>query len=451
MAEKLPVALSVAARWIIPVDGSGQVLENHSILVDSGRIVAILPTEEANATFHASENVVLENHILLPGLINAHTHAAMSLFRGMADDLALMDWLNNHIWPAEGRWVSDQFVADGTRIAIAEMIKSGTTCFNDMYFFPTATARVSLETKMRVSLSFPILDFPTAWANTAGAYINRGLQLHDAHKNHDLISTQFGPHAPYTVSDEPLQKVQMYSVEIDRPIHMHVHETAFEVADAVEKTGKRPLQRLNDLGLLSPNFQAVHMTQLTDDEIELLKLTGSHVIHCPESNLKLASGFCQVHKLMQAGVNVALGTDGAASNNDLDMFAEMRTAALLAKAVAGDPTAVTAATALEMATINGAKALGLDKITGSLELGKYADMIAVDMSGIESLPLYNPISQLVYSTRSDKVTDVWVAGKQLMQNRSLLTINEAALCDIAIEWSKKIKESDAQVSHERNN
>ncbi|HET8706516.1 MAG TPA: amidohydrolase family protein, partial [Pseudomonadales bacterium] len=249
MAEKLPVALSVAARWVIPVDGTGQVLENHSVVVDSGRIVAILPSEEANAVFSAAENVVLKNHILMPGLINAHTHAAMSLFRGMADDLALMDWLNQHIWPAEGRWVSDQFVADGTRVAIAEMIKSGTTCFNDMYFFPTATARVATEAKIRVSLSFPILDFPTAWANSAGAYINRGLQLHDAHKNNDLITTQFGPHAPYTVSDEPLQKVQMYSVEIDRPIHMHVHETAFEVADAQEKTGKRPLQRLHDLGL----------------------------------------------------------------------------------------------------------------------------------------------------------------------------------------------------------
>ncbi len=443
MTEKLPVTLSVAARWVIPVDGSNQVLENHSIVVDKGRIIAILPTLEADAVFSAEDAVVLPNHILMPGLINAHAHSAMTLFRGMADDLALMDWLNNHIWPAEGRWVSDQFVADGTRIAIAEMLKSGTTCFNDMYFFPTATARVALEAKIRVSLSFPILDFPTAWANNAGAYINRGLQLHDAHKNHDLISAQFGPHAPYTVSDEPLQKIQMYSVEIDRPIHMHLHETAFEVADAVEKTGKRPLQRMHELGLLSPNFQAVHMTQLTDDDIELLKLTGSHVIHCPESNLKLASGFCPVHKLMQAGVNVALGTDGAASNNDLDMFAEMRTAALLAKAVANDPTALSAEKALEMATINGAKALGLDKITGSLALGKYADMIAVDMSGIESLPLYNPVSQLVYSTRSDKVTDVWVAGKQLLKNRTLLTLNEAAICDNAIEWSAKIKENNA--------
>jgi len=446
MADKLQVALSVSARWVIPVDGSGAVLENHSVLVDKGRILAILPTPEAAATFAAEQTVELPHHVLMPGLINAHAHAAMSLFRGMADDLALMDWLNHHIWPAEGRWVSDQFVADGARVAIAEMIKSGTTCFNDMYFFPTATARVAAEAKIRVSLSFPILDFPTAWANSAGAYINRGLQLHDAHKNQDLISIQFGPHAPYTVSDEPLQKVQMYSVEIDRPIHMHVHETAFEVSDALEKTGKRPLQRLHELGLLSPNFQAVHMTQLTDDDIELLKITGTHVIHCPESNLKLASGFCPVHKLMQAGVNVALGTDGAASNNDLDMFAEMRTAALLAKAVAHDPTAVSAETALAMATINGAKALGLDKITGSLELGKYADMIAVDMSGIETLPIYHPVSQLVYSTRSDKVTDVWVAGKQLLQNRTLLTLNEAALCDTAVEWALKIKESDEQVN-----
>ncbi len=432
----------IHARWLIPVEPDGTVLEHHSLAIKDGRIHAIAPSTEARGRFHAAVTLELDEHVLIPGLINAHTHAAMSLFRGLADDLPLMEWLTQHIWPAEGAWVSPQFVRDGTQLAMAEMLRGGVTCFNDMYFFPDETARAVEDAGMRAAVGMILIDFPTAWAANAEEYLSKGLALHDHYKGHPLISTVFAPHAPYTVSDGPLERVRILADQLNVPVHMHVHETAHEVQEAREKHGERPLARLEKLGLLTPQLLAVHMTQLSDEEIAACARAGISVVHCPESNLKLASGFCPVQKLMRAGVNVALGTDGAASNNDLDMFSEMRSAALLAKAVAGDASALPAASALRMATLNGARALGLDEDTGSLRPGKAADIAAVYLGDIETQPLYHPVSQLIYATGREKVTDVWVAGRHLLKERVLTTLDAAELKTKAAAWQQKIRKYD---------
>lgn len=428
----------VHATWIASVDEQNTVHHNYSIAIHEGRIHDLQPKQEILNKYSADVEVNLDNQLLIPGLINSHTHSAMSLMRGLADDLPLMDWLNNHIWPTEQKHVSAEFVYDGSLLACAEMLRSGTTCFNDMYFFPEETARAVEQAGMRAKLGLILIDFPSAWAKDADEYLSKGLELHDQLHNNSLISTAFAPHAPYTVSDEPLKRISTYAEELDIPIHIHLHETAGEVEEATTSTGKRPIERLNELGLLSPRLLAVHMTQLTDDEINLIAETGSHVLHCPESNLKLASGFCPIDKLQQAGVNVTLGTDGAASNNDLDMLAEMRTAALLAKAVAENASAVPAEDVLRMATINSAKALGLDSEIGSLEVGKSADITAVDLSDIENQPIYNPVSQLVYSSGRENVSNVWVAGNHLLKDRELTTLDKKAILEKATYWKEKI-------------
>lgn len=438
----LAIDTLIHARWIIPVEPDNTVLDHHSIVIHEGRIVALLPTAQATATYHAGTTLTLNEHALIPGLVNAHTHAAMSLFRGLADDLPLMEWLNDHIWPAEGTWVSTEFVRHGTQLAIAEMLRGGTTCFNDMYFFPDETAHAAKECQMRATVGLIVIDFPTVWAASAEEYINKGLALHDRYRGHPLVRTAFAPHAPYTVSNAPLEKIRTYADELDIPIHMHIHETVDEINQGLTHYHTRPLQRLEQIGLLSPHLVGVHMTHLTDDEINRYAVSGGHAVHCPESNLKLASGFCPVQKLIEAGVNVAIGTDGAASNNDLDMFSEMRTAALIGKAVAGNASAVPAATALRMATLNGARALGLDEDIGSLLPGKAADITAVHLGSIETQPIYHPISQLVYATGRDKVTDVWVAGKHLLKERVLTTLDEHAILENTRQWHDKIKKCD---------
>ena len=430
------------ARWIIPVEPDNAVFEHHSLAIKDGRLLALLPGDEARRRFQAEVVLELTEHALIPGLINAHTHAAMSLFRGLADDLPLMEWLNNHIWPAEGAWVNPEFVRDGTQLAMAEMLKGGVTCFNDMYFFPDETAQAAHEAGMRAMLGMILIDFPTAWAQDAEEYVDKGLKLHDHYRNHPLIGTAFAPHAPYTVSDGPLQRVRVLADELDVPIHMHVHETAAEVQQGVEQHGVRPLQRLEKLGLTTPRLLGVHMTQLSDAEINAYARSGAHVVHCPESNLKLASGFCPVHKLLLAGVNVALGTDGAASNNDLDMFAEMRSAALLAKAVAQDASVLPAHLALRMATLNGAAALGLAEDTGSLRTGKSADITAVHLGAIETQPLYHPVSQLVYAAGRHQVSDVWIAGQHLVKEAILTSLDEQEILGKARAWQHKIKKYD---------
>ncbi|MAR92386.1 MAG: N-ethylammeline chlorohydrolase [Pseudomonadales bacterium] len=440
MSETPTVATLINARWLLTMVPDQPVLENYCIAIDKGRIQATGP--QGSLAIQAAETVDLEDHVVMPGLINAHGHTAMSLFRGLADDLPLMDWLQQHIWPAEGRWVDPAFIREGALLAMAEMIRGGTTCFSDMYFYPNVVAKAAVSSHIRCQLSFPILDFPTNWAQNADEYLRKGLQLHDDYRNHPLVNVAFGPHAPYTVSDEPLKKVVTMAMETGAGIQMHLHETAFEVTEAERQTGRRPIARLHELGLLSPQFQAVHMTQLNDGEIELLAQTGSHVIHCPESNLKLASGFCPVTKLLAAGVNVALGTDGAASNNDLDMFSEMRTAALLAKGASQDPAAVPARQALAMATINGARALGLEDTTGSLEVGKAADLIAVHLDDVTCQPHYHLESQLVYATPASQVTDSWISGTRVMNQRQLTTIDLVAVLRDARLWKAQIQQAD---------
>ena len=430
------------ARWIIPVSDGDPCLVDHSIAIHEDRIVEILPTETAKKTYKANVEQAYHQHALIPGLINAHTHAAMSLFRGLSDDIALMDWLQNHIWPAESRWVNEDFVQCGTELAIAEMLRSGTTCFNDMYFFPDITARVAKNAGIRACVGLIVIEVPTVWAGNTDEYIEKGIAVHDSYRNDELIFTTFAPHAPYTVSDKPLEQIRSFAHEMDIPVTMHIHETAHEVDEAVAKTGIRPLQRLAELGLVNPSLLAVHMTQLQQNEIEILASSGCTVVHCPESNLKLASGFCPVSELHNHGINIALGTDGAASNNDLDMIGEMRCAALVAKGVAADPTAIPASTALRMATINGARALGMDDKIGSLEAGKHADIAAVNMCSIETTPLYDAVSHLVYSCSRDQVTDVWIAGKHVLKNRVLTGMNEDNIRQQAHQWSRKIGSED---------
>lgn len=433
-----PIDNLLHAQWIIPVVPEDRVLEDHCLAIHGGRIHDILPSEQAHTKYRAEHAYELPGQALIPGLINAHTHAAMSLLRGLADDLPLMTWLNEHIWPAEGKWVGTEFVHDGSQLAIAEMLLGGTTCFNDMYFFPDVTARAADAAGIRAVVGLIAIDFPSAWAADGDAYLHKGLEVHDQFRGNQLIRTAFAPHAPYSVADRLLERVRVFADELDIPIHIHLHESNDEILQGLQQYGNRPMQRLQELGLLSPALLAVHMTHLAAGEIEQFALGGGHVVHCPESNLKLASGFCPVRDLLRAGVNVALGTDGAASNNDLDMFSEMRTAALLAKGVAADASAVPAARALSMATIHGARALGLGDETGSLEIGKSADLVAVDLTSLHSQPVYHPISQLVYACGREQVRHVWVAGRQVINEGQLTTLDRAELLQRAMYWRNRI-------------
>lgn len=429
--------LLLLPTWLVPVEPAGVVLQEHALGIRDGRIALIAP--RAEALRHACNDVrELPGMLLAPGLINAHGHAAMTLFRGLADDLPLMTWLEQHIWPAEARWVDEAFVRDGTELAIAEQLKGGITCFSDMYFYPEVASELVHKNGIRAQICIPVLDFPTPGARDAAEALRKGVALFDDLKHHPRIKVAFGPHAPYSVSDDKLENVRMLADQLDANIHMHVQETAFEVQQALDQNGERPLARLARLGLLGPRFQAVHMTQVNDDDLALLVESNSSVIHCPESNLKLASGFCPVERLWQAGVNVAVGTDGAASNNDLDLLGETRTAALLAKAVAASATALDAHRALRMATLNGARALGIDDCTGSLEIGKFADLAAFDLSGLAQQPIYDPVSQLIYASGRDCVKHVWVGGKQLLDQGRLTRLDEERLGAKAREWGAKI-------------
>lgn len=429
------------SRYLITVNQDFEVLENAAVVISDELIEQIIPTEEIQAwiSLHPDAEVIeLEQHALMPGLINTHTHAAMSLMRGIADDLPLMEWLQEHIWPAESQWVDRQFIEDGIKLAAAEMIRGGTTCFNDMYFYPDVMARTCQQAGIRAVAGLIVLDFPTVWAQSSEEYLSKAMAALDELKSLPLVTPALAPHAPYTVSDEPLSKISMYSNELELPVHMHVHETAFEVDEAVKNHGMRPLQRLDQLGLLNPNLLAVHMTSLEQMEIERLAETGVNVIHCPESNLKLASGICPVAQLQQQGVNVALGTDGAASNNDLDMFGEMRTAALLCKGVSGDASRCNAEQSIRKATINGARALGLADQIGSVEPGKKADLIAIDLSALNTQPVYDPVAQLVYAANSQQVSHVWIDGKLKLADGEFTDIDKTGIISRAIEWQVKL-------------
>ena len=427
------------ARWIVPIEPRGTVLERHGLVIADGRIEAIIAADGI-VRYEAEREIHLPHHVLMPGLVNCHTHAGMNLMRGIGDDMALMPWLEQRIWPTEARLVDADFVADGTRHAIAEMIRGGTTCANDMYFFPEEVVRVARDAGFRMMAGIPIIEFPTRWAKSPAEYLSKAADVLESVRGDPLVGSTISPHAPYTVSDDTFRSVLDLAQRFDARIDCHVHETAGEVEQAVAQNGMRPFRRLDEHGLFSERFIAVHMTALTDEEIARCAASGLSVAHCPESNLKLASGFCPVASLLAAGVNVALGTDGVASNNDLDMFGEMRTAALLAKGVAGDPTVVPAATALEMATVNGARALGLDHRIGTLEAGKAADVVAVDLGGIDAQPVYDVVSHLVYATGRAQVTDVWIDGRRVLRDRDLTTLDMDQLIESVHRWHDRVAE-----------
>jgi 5-methylthioadenosine/S-adenosylhomocysteine deaminase len=431
----------ICPRWAIQVQPSLEAQNDLCMAVHEGRIVDLLQRAEANARYSPDAVHERPEHVLLPGLVNAHTHAAMTLMRGFADDMPLERWLNDRIWPTEMRLATPEFVADGANLAIAEMLRGGVTCFADMYFFPDTVAAVAAAAGMRAVVGMIALEFPTPWADTPAEYISKGLAVHDTYRNHPLISTTFAPHAPYSVSDETFKRIRQLADELEVPVHMHVHETAQEIRDAEKATGRRPLARLEALGLLNPALAAVHATQLTDAEIARLADSGASVVHCPRSNLKLASGACRSAALTAAGVNVALGTDGAASNNRLDLWAEMDTAALLAKLIAEDAEALPAPTVLQMATLNGARALGLDQEIGSLEIGKAADAICVRLAEPAVSPVLDPISQLVYCAGREHVTDTWVAGEHLVADGVLTRLNVTEIIERARIWGKRVLEA----------
>ena len=421
----------ISARWVVPVEPDGTVLEHHAVAVRDGKIEAILPGAESKDRFPDYEAIDLPDHVLIPGLVNAHTHAAMSLLRGLADDLPLMRWLQEHIWPAEVKHASPDFVRDGTLLACAEMLRGGITCFNDMYFFPEAAFEAASLAGMRVALGLIVIELPTAYASDPADYLRKGLALRDRLGEQPMASFCLAPHAPYTVSDATFRQVATLAAELDLPVHVHLHETADEIARSVAEHGVRPIERLRRLGLVAPNLIAVHAVHLEDAEIELLGRHGCSVAHCPSSNLKLASGFAPVHSMLKNNINVALGTDGAASNNRLDLFQEMRTAALLAKAVSGDAEAMPAHAALRAATLGGANALGLGSITGSIEPGKAADLVAVDLGALELAPCYDPVSHLVYAAGREHVSDVWISGERRVHERALLP---QALSGLDTRW-----------------
>lgn len=428
----------INARWLIAMEPLGEVLEHQAVILQGKRILDVLPQKQADHDYRTRETIDLTDHVVMPGLINLHGHSAMSLFRGLADDLPLMTWLNDHIWPAEGKFVSEAFVADGSRLAMAEMLRTGTTTFSDMYFFPEVTAQAAHDVGMRAQICFPLLDSPTVWGSGPKEYLRKGADLIAQWQNDDYILPAIGPHAPYTVSDQPLAAALALSEETGAAIQIHLHETAFEVNEALKATGKRPVTRMAELGILTPNSQCVHMTQIDQSDLEQLARSGAHVVHCPESNLKLASGFCPVQTLMDRGINLTIGTDGAASNNDLDLFGEMKTAAMVAKAVADDASALSAHQALAMATINGARALGLEHELGSLVPGKLADLIAVDLSDPFLQPVYDPASHLVYSNHGRAVSHSWINGVPQLQDGRLTRIDMPDLMLRVSQWRKQI-------------
>jgi 5-methylthioadenosine/S-adenosylhomocysteine deaminase len=438
-----PADTIIDARWVIPVEPAGAVLEGHSIAIAGGAILAIAPKAEIDAAYEPAARVALADHVVIPGLVNLHTHAAMTLLRGLADDKALMDWLTNHIWPVEAQMVSQEFVYDGTLIACAEMLRGGTTCFSDMYFFGEDAARAAVKAGMRAAIGMITIEFPSAYAADAHDYLAKGLAMRDSLRDEPLLSFAMAPHAPYTVSDTTLEQIATYAAELDLPIHVHLHETLDEIAESLKTYGMRPLERLRQFGLLAPGLIAVHAVHMEDSEIDLLAHHGCSVAHCPSSNLKLASGIAPIGRMLARGVNTGIGTDGAASNNRLDMLGETRLAALLAKGATRDPTVVPAHTALHMATLSGAKALCLDRKIGSLVPGKRADIAAIDLSALEVSPCYDPASQAIYAAGPQHVTHVWVDGKLRVANGQLVELDTRELQLKAARWKDKISLQDS--------
>lgn len=433
-----PCDLLIEAGFVVPVEPHAVVLTDHAVVVQGSVVLAVLPVAEARARFDAAEIVSRPDAALMPGLVNAHAHNPMTLLRGIADDMPLKAWLQQHIWPIEAAVMGPDYVADGVTLAIAEMLRGGTTCCNENYFFPDVQAATYKRHGFRARVGLPVIDFPSAWAKSDDEYFDRAGEVHDQWRGDPLVATAFAPHAPYTVDDANFERVRMLADQLDVPVHLHLHETAQEVQQSIEEHGQRPIARMDRLGLLNDRLIAVHMTQLTEAEIALCAERGVSVVHCPESNLKLASGFCPACALQRAGVTLAIGTDGAASNNDLDMVGEMRTAAILAKAVAQDAAGFDAFSALRAATLGGAKAIGFDHLIGSIQPGKQADLVCVDLAALETQPLHHVVSQLVYATGRHQVSDVWIAGRRKLRDRQLVDMDEVGIIANARQWRERI-------------
>ena len=429
----------ISAEWCIPVEPDGRVLSDYSVAVSDGRIVDILPTREARSKYESGAVADRPGHVLLPGFVNAHTHAAMTLLRGLADDLPLDRWLKEAIWPVESRWAGAEMVRDGTRHAIAEMLLAGCTCFSDQYFFPEIVAETAVDMHMRAMVGTPVIDFATQWAGSGQEYLQKGADLvHDRYADHPLVSSCFVPHSTLTVSDATFAELRVMADQLDKRIQIHLHESNAEIEESIAATGMRPFERLQSLGLVNSSLMAVHAVHLRDDEIEAFAKSGVVVAHCPRSNLKLADGIARIADMLDAGLTVGLGTDGAASNNVLEMPGEMRTAALLAKARTGDASAVPAAAALRMATIEGARALGLDDCIGSIEPGKWADLACIDLGHLNSQPVYDPLSQVVYTVQPNQVRDVWVAGRHQVEDGRLTQVDLYEILRRSSEWQQRI-------------
>lgn len=433
-----PIDLLIHARWVIPVEPRGVVLENHALAIQQGCILDLIPSADADQRYHATATVRLEDHVLIPGLINLHTHAAMALMRGFADDLPLMRWLQERIWPAEGAHMSPDFVRDGTLLGAAEMLRGGITCFQDMYFYPEAAAEAAIEAGIRAVLGIVTLEFPTRYASDADDYLTKGLAARDRYRQEATIDFTLAPHAPYTVSDRTFERIVTLSAQLDLPIHLHLHETRSEIEESIKIHGVRPIERLHQLRVIGPDLIAAHAVHLDPSEIDLLATQGCHLAHCPTSNMKLASGIAPIADALAHGINIGLGTDGCASNNRLDLFQEMRHAALLGKVTSGDAAALQPHDVLRMATLNGATALGLEGLTGSLIPGKQADLCAIRLDEWMVKPLFDPASHLIYVAGRENVSDVWVNGIRRVANGQLVNIDHSKLSSIASLWQNRL-------------
>ena len=439
--NKKNASMIISTSWVFTSDPEGQLLSDYSVVIENDKIIDLVPQSKVFDEYEADNTYQLTDHILIPGLINTHTHAAMSLFKGFADDLPLQEWLNNHIWPAEKEFVNPSFVKDGSILGLSEMIKSGVTTFNDMYFFPDATAEAVKELGVRSNIGLVVLDFPTNYATDPEDYLLKGFEFRDKWRNEELITTSIAPHAPYSVSDEAFTLINTYSEELNINIHTHLHETQWEIEASIDKYGITPVQRLNNLGIIGPSLTAAHCVYLNDQDMGILAKNKVSIVHNPSSNMKLGSGIADVAKMLKQNLSVSLGTDSSASNNRLDIMEEMRLAALLIKGSTKSPESIPANEAIKMATINGAKALGLGSITGSIEKNKKADLVAIDLSAIENQPIYNPISTLVYSSSRSDVSYVWIDGKIKLKEKSLVNIDEERIIQLAKKWQRKLKKT----------
>ena len=439
--NKKNASIIISASWIFTSNSEGQLLSDYSIVIENDKIIDLVPQDKVFDEYEANDTYQLTDHILIPGLINTHTHAAMSLFKGFADDLPLQDWLNDYIWPAEKEFINSSFVKDGSILALSEMIKSGVTTFNDMYFFPDATAEAVIELGVRSNIGLVVLDFPTNYATDPEDYLLKGFEFRDKWRNEELITTSIAPHAPYSVSDEAFTLINTYSEELSINIHTHLHETQWEIEDSIEKYGITPVQRLNNLGIIGPSLMAVHCVHLNDQDMATLAKNKVSIVHNPSSNMKLGSGIADIAKMLKQNLNISLGTDSSASNNRLDMMEEMRLAALLIKGSTKSPELFSANEAIKMATINGAKALGLESIIGSIEKNKKADLVAIDLNSIENQPIYNPLTTFVYSSSRSDVSYVWIDGEIKLKDKKLVKIDEERIIQLAKKWQRKLKKT----------